>query len=76
MRKGVQIFEVRIENGQVIAKDANGDKIKLSRTQRNVLANYNQINYIENIQRAFNSDKILSKTFTVYDNGEMVKVFE
>lgn len=74
MRKGVQIFEVRIENGQVVAKDANGGNIKLSRTQRNALANYNNAKYIANIQRAFNSDKILSESFTVYDNGE--KVFE
>ena len=51
MKKRTQIYIVNIDGQNVSAMDQNCDTIKLTRSQRSILSNYKNSNYIENIKK-------------------------
>lgn len=72
MIKGTKIDTVNIEKDIVIATDNNGNSIKLTRTQRNLLRDYKLKDYEERIIKEFSNPKILSDNFKVIKNGNVV----
>lgn len=71
MKKGNKLTKVEITNGYVSATKADGTLAKLSRSERNVLANYKSKSYVDDIIKAFGNPEILSEGFTVIKNGEV-----
>ena len=47
----------------------NGSNIKLSRTERNILADYKNPNYVEDIIKVFGNSDVLADGFTFVKNG-------
>lgn len=71
MKKGNKLTKVEITNGYVSAYKADGTTAKLSRSERNVLANYKSKSYVDDIIKAFGNPEILEDGFTVIKNGEV-----
>lgn len=77
MKKKVRIKEINItekvvngiSNKIVEATAEDGRAVKLSRTERQILADYKNPHYVENIKKGFGNPDILSKDFKVYKNG-------
>ena len=72
MRKGVQIDAVRIVGKMVEALTKDGESIKITRAQRELLRKYNNPNYIEDICKAFSNNDVVAKAFIVIKDGESV----
>lgn len=76
MKKGVQIYNVDIaDRGTVTAMDVSCNTIALTRTQRNVLSNYKNTDYVTTVQKTFNNKNIFHKDFTVTKNGKIVYTY-
>lgn len=78
MKKKVRIKEVhitKVDNGisnKIIEATAeDGKAVKLSRTERQLLADYKNPQYVDNIKKGFGNPDILSEDFKVYKNGEI-----
>ena len=79
MKKKIRIKEVVIKeqvvngisNKIVEATAEDGKAVKLSRTERQILAGYKNPDYLESIKKGFSNPDILSKDFKVYKNGEL-----
>jgi hypothetical protein len=77
MKKKVRIKEVQINekvvngisNKIVTATAEDGKPIKLSRTERQLLAEYKNLNYLDSIKKGFGNPDIVSPDFKVYKNG-------
>ena len=74
MKKGVRIKEVIIEKGIITAYDSKGNLLKLTRGERNALADYKNENYIANIQKTFGHKDILDDDYTITKNGSKRKI--
>lgn len=73
MKKGVKIYNVNIaEDGKITAMDSSCDTIALTRTQRKILSNYKNPNYIDSIKKEFNNPNVLHDDFSVMKNGKIV----
>lgn len=78
MKKKVRIKEVQISekvvngisNKIIEATAEDGKAVKLSRTERQLLADYKNPHYVELIKKGFGNPEILSPDFIVYKNGE------
>lgn len=68
-RKTQTINKVIIENKIITVFDQNNNQMKVTRAQRNVLSNYSDPNYKDNIKKAFDNPKILGSEFVVIVNG-------
>lgn len=60
-----------ISNKIVTATDEQGKPVKLSRTERQILAGYKSPDYLETIKKGFSNPNIVSPDFKVYKNGEI-----
>ena len=69
MKKGEQIVRVETNNGRMTVTGTNGSNIKLSRTERNILADYKNPNYVEDIIKVFGNSDVLADGFTFVKNG-------
>lgn len=72
LKKGQKICFVYIDRGRVTAFTKDMESINLTRTQRNVLENYRDKNYIENIIKVFSNQESLHEEFSVTKNGSLV----
>ena len=72
MKKGLKIHRVIINAGLICAYDTDGKIIPTTRTQRNILANYKDRNYRQNVAKAFGHPDPLSSDFCVYKGIEKV----
>lgn len=71
-KKGIKIAAVRIDGKIVEPIDKDGAIIKVTRTQREVLRNYKDPEYIQEIKKAFSNDHIVADDFIVIKNGIQV----
>lgn len=79
MKKKTRIKEVQITekvvngiaNKIVSATDEDGKAVKLSRTERQILAGYKNPDYLETIKKGFGNPEIVSPDFKVYKNGTL-----
>ena len=71
-KKGIKIAAVRIDGKIVEPIDKDGAIIKVTRTQREVLRNYKDPEYIQEIKKAFSNDHIVATDFMVIKNGIQV----
>lgn len=69
MKKGTQIQKVEIVNGHVDVFDTNNNSIKVNRTERNLLSDYRNKNYVEDVKKQFSNNAILADGFTIIKNG-------
>lgn len=72
--KEVQIIEKvanGISNKIVTATAEDGKPVKLSRTERQLLAGYKNPAYLDLIKKGFGNPNILTDDFKVYKNGEL-----
>lgn len=69
MKKGVKLLKVITKDGHVTAIDTNGEEVKLSRSERNVLTDYKDKNYINNIRKVFGNNDAIADGFTMEKNG-------
>lgn len=69
LKKGQKIWSVIIDNGKVTAYTKDATEIKLSRSQRNALADYKNPKYLENIQKEFCHKEPLHEEFSVMKDG-------
>lgn len=74
MRKGIRLQEVRIaKNGSMLVLDQDGNSVKVSRSQRNLLASYKKNpDYVNDIITSFNRNDILADDFFVTKDGKVV----
>lgn len=72
LKKGQKIWAVYINDGRVSAISKSADEIKLTRSQRNALMDYENPNYIENIQKEFCNKGCLHEGFSVMKDGNVV----
>lgn len=78
MKKGARIKEITIvekvvngiSNKIIEATAEDGKPVKLSRTERQLVADYKNPRYVENLKKGFGNPDILAKDFKVYKNGE------
>lgn len=75
MKKRTQIYIVNIDGQNVSAMDQNCDTIKLTRSQRSILSNYKNSDYIENIKKEWHNDHVIHPDFTVTKNGKIVYTY-
>lgn len=75
MRKGIMIAEVNISKGEVIALTSTGEKIKLTRSQRNVLSDYKNPNYVNDVIKEFSNPNVFSEGFKVIKNGQVKRTY-
>lgn len=79
MKKKVRIKEVQItekvvngiSNKMITATDEDGNTVKLSRTERQILTGYKNPDYLETIKKGFGNPNIVSPDFKVYKNGTL-----
>lgn len=79
MKKSVRIKEIQIiektvngiSNKIVTATAEDGKPVKLSRTERQLLADYKNPDYLETIKKGFCNPNIVSPDFKVYKNGTL-----
>lgn len=71
-KKGVKIAAVRIDGKIVEPIDKDGAIIKVTRAQREILRNYKDPEYIQEIKKAFSNDHIVADDFIVIKNGDQV----
>lgn len=79
MKKKVRIKEVQIiektvngiSNKIVTATAEDGKPVKLSRTERQLLADYKNPQFVEKIKKGFGNPDIVSPDFKVYKNGTL-----
>lgn len=69
MRKGEKLIKVETMDGRMTVTGVNGSNIKLSRTERNILADYKNPNYVEDIIKVFGNSDVLADGFTFVKNG-------
>ena len=69
MRKGEKFIKVETMDGRMTVTGVNGSNIKLSRTERNILADYKNPNYVEDIIIVFGNSDVLADGFTFVKNG-------
>ena len=69
MKKGEQIVRVETNNGRMTVTGTNGSNIKLSRTERNVLSDYKNPSYVNDIIKTFGNPEIIADGFTFVKNG-------
>lgn len=74
VHKGIRISSIKIEKGIVHLYSEEGDELKVTRAQRNEIADHQSPEFISRVSKAFNNDKILSDNFTYEVNGKLVKV--
>lgn len=72
MIKGTIIKKVIIDKEIITAYDEKDNIIKLTRTQRNLLSQYKNPDYIKNIIKEFSNPNILSKEYIVIKNNNIV----
>ena len=73
VHKGVRISSIKIEKG-IVHIYSEGDELKVTRAQRNEIADYQSPEFISRVSKAFNNDKILADNFTYEVNGKAVNV--
>lgn len=79
MKKSVRIKEIQIiektvagiSNKIVTATSEDDKPVKLSRTERQLVADYKNPQYVENIKKGFGNPDIVSPNFKVYKNGTL-----
>ncbi len=69
MKKGEKLICVETSNGRVSVRSTEGSNVKLSRSERNVLSDYKNPNYVSDIIKTFGNPDILADGFTVIKNG-------
>ena len=69
MRKGEKLIKVETMDGRMTVTGVNGSNIKLSRTERNILADYKNPNYVEDIIKVFGNSDVLADGFTFVKSG-------
>ena len=69
MRKGEKLIKVETMDGRMTVTGVNGSNIKLSRKERNILADYKNPNYVEDIIKVFGNSDVLADGFTFVKNG-------
>ena len=69
MRKGEKLIKVETMDGRMTVTGVNGSNIKLSRTERNILADYKNPNYVKDIIKVFGNSDVLADGFTFVKNG-------
>ena len=69
MRKGEKLIKVETMDGRMTVTGVNGSNIQLSRTERNILADYKNPNYVEDIIKVFGNSDVLADGFTFVKNG-------
>lgn len=74
IHKGIKISSIKIEKGIVHIYSEEGDELKVTRAQRNEIANYTMPLFISRVSKAFNNDKILAANFTYEVDGKTVNV--
>ena len=74
VHKGIKISSIKINKGIVHIYSEEGDELKVTRTQRNEIANYVTPLFVSRVSKAFNNDKILADNFTYEVDGEIVNV--
>lgn len=72
LKKGKKIWSVTIDKGIVKAYTRGADEIPLTRSQRKVLSDYKNPNYIENICREFSHKEPIDGDFSVMKDGTIV----
>lgn len=73
MIKGTKIKNIIIDNDNIItAIDTNGNKIKLTRSQRDLLRNYKNPDYEKKVIKEFSNPNILSNDFAVIKHDKVV----
>lgn len=73
MKKGQKICSVTITKGIVVAKDAEGNDIKLTRTQRNLLSSVKSKTYIADIEKEWFKG-VLDNNFTIMKDGKAIYI--
>ena len=71
-KKGKKIECVRIEGKLVEVLDTDGALMKVTRTQREVLRNYKNPEYLQEITKAFSNDHIVADNYVVIKDGQQV----
>ena len=74
IHKGIRISSIKIEKGIVRIFSEEGDELKVTRAQRNEIADHQSPDFISRVSKAFNNDKILADKFTYEVNGKTVNV--
>ena len=72
IKKGIQIYMVIMNGKHVDVLDVDQTPLKVTRTQRNLLTNVKNPNYIEDIQKEFGNSKILHNNYSVVKDGKTV----
>ena len=72
MKKGEKLLKVQIERGgKLTVTTTDGSIAKLSRSERNALANYKNKSYIEDVRKMFGNRDIFADDFTIEKNVEI-----
>lgn len=74
VHKGIKISSIKIEKGIVHIYSEEGDELKVTRAQRNEIADYQSPEFISRVSKAFNNDKILADKFKYEVDGKTVNV--
>ncbi len=74
VHKGIKISSIKIEKGIVYIYSEEGDELKVTRAQRNEIANYTMPLFVNRVSKAFDNDKILADNFTYEVDGKTVNV--
>ena len=69
MKKGERLVKIEIIDGRMTITGTSESNIKLSRTERNILSDYKNPNYVDNIIKVFGNSDVLADGFTVIKNG-------
>jgi hypothetical protein len=69
-----QLKRITIDNGIINAYDQNGNRIKLSRSQRNAVTKYNVPNFEELVQKEWQNKNVIHDEFTITKDGELVYI--
>lgn len=72
IKKGIQIYMVIMNGKHVDVLDVDQIPLKVTRTQRNLLTDVKNPNYIEDIQKEFGNSKILHNNYSVVKDGKTV----
>lgn len=71
-KKGQKIWSLYIDRGIVNAFTKDNKSVSLTRSQRQVLSNYTNKNYIENVCKAFSNKECLHEEFSIMKDGVLV----
>ena len=72
IKKGIQIYMVIMNGKHVDVLDVDQTPLKVTRTQRNLLTDVKNPNYIEDIQKEFGNSRILHSNYSVIKDGKTV----